>query len=125
MGVGVLCCTSPNKPRGACVSVGGEASGVAKRPSVARSDTRSDMSQQGDEASGQKREIAGFYSRVAATYDAVGPAVFSRRGERVVALAGIDAGARAFDVAAGRGAKLFPRSELVGPTCQGVGIDPL
>ncbi len=83
----------------------------------------SDMSRQGDEASGQKREIARFYSRVASSYDAVGPAVFSRLGERVVALAGIDAGAQVLDVAAGRGANLFPAAEQVGPTGKVIGID--
>ncbi len=80
-----------------------------------------------DAATRQKREIAGFYSRVASRYDAVGPAVFARLGELVVALAGIPAGiregAQVLDVAAGRGANLFPAARAVGPTGRVIGID--
>jgi ubiquinone/menaquinone biosynthesis C-methylase UbiE len=70
-----------------------------------------------------KRAIAGLYNRVAASYDAVGPAVFARFGERTVAVAGIRAGDQVLDVAAGRGANLFPAAAAVGETGRVVGID--
>jgi ubiquinone/menaquinone biosynthesis C-methylase UbiE len=71
----------------------------------------------------QKRLIADFYSRVAASYDQVGPAVFSRFGELIVKVAGIHEGARVLDVGAGRGASLFPAAAAVGVTGKVVGID--
>lgn len=74
-------------------------------------------------AARQKREIADLYSRVAASYDAVGPAVFARFGEQVVAAAGIAEGARVLDVGAGRGASLFPAAAAAGETGAVVGID--
>jgi ubiquinone/menaquinone biosynthesis C-methylase UbiE len=76
-----------------------------------------------DDAALQKRTIADFYSRVAADYDSVGPAVFARFGEHSVALAGIGAGAQVLDVAAGRGANLFPAAAAVGASGRVVGID--
>ncbi len=81
------------------------------------------MDQASDDGTMQKREIADFYSRVAPTYDAVGPAVFARFGELTVALAGIHAGDRALDVATGRGANLFPAAAAVGESGSVVGID--
>jgi ubiquinone/menaquinone biosynthesis C-methylase UbiE len=71
----------------------------------------------------QKRATADLYDRVAASYDAVGPAIFARFGERVVAVAGIQAGDRVLDVGAGRGANLFPAAAVVGKTGEVVGID--
>lgn len=71
----------------------------------------------------QKRETATLYNRVAPSYDAVGPAVFSRFGERVVATAGIGAGAQVLDIAAGRGASLFPAAAAAGAPGRVVGID--
>ncbi len=76
-----------------------------------------------DDTALQKRMIADLYSRVAADYDAVGPAVFACFGEHAVALAGIGEGARVLDVAAGRGANLFPAAEAVGASGRVVGID--
>jgi ubiquinone/menaquinone biosynthesis C-methylase UbiE len=71
----------------------------------------------------RKRGIAGVFSRSAPTYDNVGPRFFSHFGQRLVELAEIPAGAHVLDVAAGRGAILFPASERVGSTGRVVGID--
>src|SRR5262249_2767645 len=60
---------------------------------------------------------------VAAAYDGVGPRVFARFGERSIAVAGIGEGARVLDVAAGRGANLFPAAAAVGAPGKVVGID--
>jgi ubiquinone/menaquinone biosynthesis C-methylase UbiE len=71
----------------------------------------------------EKRAIADFYSRVVTSYDRVGPAVFARFGEGVVAVAGIPVGARVLDVGAGRGASLFPAAAAVGASGRVEGID--
>src|SRR5438309_1467556 len=71
----------------------------------------------------QKEQIAGLYNRVAATYDHVGPNVFSQFGQQVVDLLGISPGAQVLDVAAGRGANLFQAAEKVAATGRVVGID--
>jgi ubiquinone/menaquinone biosynthesis C-methylase UbiE len=71
----------------------------------------------------RKHEVAGFFGRAAPTYDRVGPRFFSRFGHRLVEWADISAGARVLDVAAGRGAVLFPAAEAVGLHGQVVGID--
>jgi ubiquinone/menaquinone biosynthesis C-methylase UbiE len=71
----------------------------------------------------QKRAIAAFYSRVAASYDQVGPTVFRAFGRQIVAIAGVAAGDRVLDLAAGRGANLFAAAEVVGPAGRVVGID--
>jgi ubiquinone/menaquinone biosynthesis C-methylase UbiE len=76
-----------------------------------------------DDSSAQKRLTAALYNSVAATFDRVGPTVFARFGEQVVALAGIRPGATVLDVATGRGANLFPAAHAVGPTGRVVGID--
>lgn len=81
------------------------------------------MGEDGEGAARQKREVADLYSHVAASYDAVGPAVFARFGERVVVVAGIREGARVLDVGAGRGASLFPAAGAIGATGEVVGID--
>jgi ubiquinone/menaquinone biosynthesis C-methylase UbiE len=85
--------------------------------------TQGHQGRRGDDAALHKRAIAGLYNRVAARYDAVGPAVFARFGERTVAVAGIRVGDRVLDVAAGRGANLFPAAAAVGETGRVVGID--
>jgi ubiquinone/menaquinone biosynthesis C-methylase UbiE len=71
----------------------------------------------------RKQGIAGVFSRSAATYDHVGPPFFAHFGRRLVELAQIPAGARVLDVAAGRGAVLFPAAEQVGPHGYVIGID--
>jgi len=71
----------------------------------------------------QKAAIAGLYHRVAATYGSIGPNHFSHVGRQLVEQMGIAEGARVLDVAAGRGANLFPAAEKVGPRGQVIGID--
>ncbi len=71
----------------------------------------------------QKAAIAGLYSRAASTYGSVGPNYFAYVGQRLVDHLGIRAGARVLDVAAGRGANLFPAAQKVGPEGQAIGID--
>jgi ubiquinone/menaquinone biosynthesis C-methylase UbiE len=70
-----------------------------------------------------KQHIAAGFGRAAATYDRVGPHFFSHFGQRLVALVQPSNGARVLDVAAGRGAILFPAAERVGPQGHVVGID--
>ena len=71
----------------------------------------------------KKEEIAGVFSRAAATYDRVGPRFFAHFGRRLVERAHIAPGATVLDVAAGRGAVLYPASQQVGPRGRVVGID--
>ncbi len=71
----------------------------------------------------RKRELAAFFGRAASTYGHVGPRFFTRFGLHLVACANIPAGARVLDVAAGRGAVLFPAAEAVGLDGQVVGVD--
>ncbi len=66
--------------------------------------------------------LAGLFGRAAATYDTVIP-FFARFGRRLVALADLQPGERVLDVAAGRGALLFPAAEAVGPTGSVVAVD--
>ena len=71
----------------------------------------------------QKTDIAGLYHRVASTYGQVGPNPFDYAGQQLVKYVGITGGKRVLDVATGRGANLFPASELVGPRGEVVGVD--
>jgi ubiquinone/menaquinone biosynthesis C-methylase UbiE len=71
----------------------------------------------------RKQELADFFGRVAPTYGHVGPRFFSRFGRRLVECAHIPLDAHALDVAAGRGAVLFPAAEAVGSQGQVIGID--
>ncbi|GIK36964.1 MAG: hypothetical protein BroJett011_07970 [Chloroflexota bacterium] len=71
----------------------------------------------------QKATIAGLYNRVAATYGRVGPAVFDQFGRWLVEWTGLSTGSRVLDVGMGRGANLFPASDIVGTHGQVVGID--
>jgi ubiquinone/menaquinone biosynthesis C-methylase UbiE len=70
-----------------------------------------------------KRQLSGIFDRAAATYDHVGPRVFSHFGRRLVELAQIPRGARVLDVATGRGAVLLPAAESVGTQGHVTGID--
>jgi ubiquinone/menaquinone biosynthesis C-methylase UbiE len=72
---------------------------------------------------GQKQGVAGIFDCAAPTYDHVGPRFLSHFGRRLVELAQIPAGAGILDIAAGRGAVLFPAAEMVGPQGHLVGID--
>jgi len=67
--------------------------------------------------------IVGMFDRTAATYDRIGPRMFSLFGERLVDLARLAPGDQVLDVAAGRGAVLFPAGKRVGPDGRAIGID--
>src|SRR5579871_4085604 len=75
------------------------------------------------ESSAVKAEIAGLYSRVAPRYSQVGPTRFAYVGRRLVEHLGIGEGAQVLDVAAGRGANLFPAAEKTGASGHVTGID--
>jgi len=68
-------------------------------------------------------QIAGAWGRAAATYGRVGPPFFTHFGQRLVEFAALSPGDRVLDVAAGRGAVLFPAAAAVGPQGQVTGID--
>ncbi|HEV2474011.1 MAG TPA: class I SAM-dependent methyltransferase [Chthonomonadales bacterium] len=70
-----------------------------------------------------KANIAALYSRAAPLYGQVGPGRFAYVGRGLVERLGIGEGAQVLDVAAGRGANLFPAAEKVGPRGQVTGID--
>lgn len=67
--------------------------------------------------------IAGLFSRAAGTYDRVGPRVFTHFGEWLVKRAQLNPGDDVLDVAAGRGAVMFPAARAVGPGGTVRGID--
>jgi ubiquinone/menaquinone biosynthesis C-methylase UbiE len=71
----------------------------------------------------QKEQIADLYHRVASAYGHVGPNIFAYAGQQMVERIGITEGAHVLDVAAGRGANLFPVAETVGPQGRVIGID--
>ena len=76
-----------------------------------------------DEERDRKEKIVGVFSRAAATYDRIGPRYFAHFGRRLVERANIAPEAIVLDVAAGRGAVLFPATQQVGPRGRVVGID--
>lgn len=71
----------------------------------------------------QKRRWIGIFDRSAATYDHVGPALFSHFGQKLVEIADIPDGAQVLDVATGKGAVLFPAADAVGDNGNILGID--
>ena len=68
-------------------------------------------------------DIGALYDRVASHYGHVGPAVFSYFGRRLVDATGVMRGARVLDVAAGRGAILFPAAVEATDEGRVIGID--
>ncbi len=70
-----------------------------------------------------KSNIAALYSRVAPQYGQVGPTRFAYVGRRLVEQLGINKSAKVLDVAAGRGANLFPAAEKAGSSGRVIGID--
>jgi O-methyltransferase/aklanonic acid methyltransferase len=76
-----------------------------------------------DEPKTERQRVIGVFNRVAASYDRAGPRFFSHFGQQLVRLAQLTPGLRVLDVAAGRGAVLFPAASQVGATGQAVGID--
>jgi len=77
----------------------------------------------GVEGISSQTPIVDLFSKVAPTYDRVGPRIFSHFGRRLVEMANMAGGAQVLDVATGRGAVLFPASDRVGPTGRVTGID--
>jgi ubiquinone/menaquinone biosynthesis C-methylase UbiE len=75
------------------------------------------------EQSGTEAGIVGVFSRAAATYDRIGPQIFAHFGERLVQRAQLAPGDTVLDVAAGRGAVMFPAARRVGPKGRVIGID--
>ncbi len=68
----------------------------------------------------KKEQVAAVFGRAAPTYDRTGR--FAYFGRRLVAAVNLAAGARVLDIAAGRGAILFPAAEQVGPDGKVTGI---
>jgi ubiquinone/menaquinone biosynthesis C-methylase UbiE len=75
------------------------------------------------ESAAMKADIAALYSRAAPLYSQIGPTRFVYVGRRLVEHLGIGEGAHVLDVAAGRGANLFPAAEKVGMSGYVTGID--
>ncbi len=71
----------------------------------------------------RKRGVAAAYDRLAPDYDRLGPRLFAYFGQRLVEFASIRPGAAVLDVAAGRGAVLFPAAAQVGAQGRVIGID--
>ena len=76
-----------------------------------------------DEEIRKREESLRVFSQAATTYDRIGPPIFSHFGQRLVDLAEIAPGVKVLDVAAGRGAVLFPAAAKVGPTGHVIGFD--
>ena len=76
-----------------------------------------------DEGDRKREESLRVFNQAASIYDRVGPGSFSYFGQRLVEIAEIPSGANVLDVAAGRGALLFPAAARVGSTGHVTGID--
>lgn len=74
-----------------------------------------------DEA--RKRATIGVFDRAASAYDQVGPRFFAHFGQRLVEKSRICPGTIVLDVAAGRGAILYPAAQRVGRRGRVVGTD--
>ncbi len=76
-----------------------------------------------NEPTQQKTSVAALFDRAAPTYDRVGPRFFGYFGQRLVELAAVQSGTKVLDVAAGRGAILFPMAEKIGSSGEVIGVD--
>ncbi len=76
-----------------------------------------------DEGNRKREESRRVFSEAATIYDRIGPPIFSRFGQRLVDVSEMPLGANVLDVAAGRGAVLFPAAAKVGATGRVMGID--
>jgi len=76
-----------------------------------------------DKSIDRREESLRVFSQSAKVYDQIGPQIFSYFGQRLVDLADPHSGDRVLDVAAGRGALLFPAAAKVGPTGHVTAID--
>ena len=70
-----------------------------------------------------KKYISGQYSRAASTYGLKDQNFSNFFGKGLVELVGIPENAKVLDIAAGRGASLFPTINEVGPQGSVIGID--
>jgi len=70
-----------------------------------------------------KEWVAGVFDRASASYDNVGPRLFTYFGRGLVEFSEIKAGYQVLDVACGRGAVLIPASEKTGERGEVIGID--
>lgn len=70
-----------------------------------------------------KQIIEQIFDDAAASYDRVGPSIFSRFGARLVDHLPLAPGAHVLDIATGRGAVLLPAARRVGPGGHVTGID--
>ena len=71
----------------------------------------------------RKKRLSKMFDGAAPIYGQVGPQFFSHFGRRLVEIAQIKSGSHVLDVAAGRGASLFPAAKDVGPDGKVTGID--
>ena len=76
-----------------------------------------------DEGNRKREESRRVFSEAATIYDRIGPPIFSRFGQRLVDVSEMPLGANVLDVAAGRGAVLFPAAAKVGASGRVMGID--
>jgi O-methyltransferase/aklanonic acid methyltransferase len=76
-----------------------------------------------DKSIDKREESLRVFSQTATIYDRIGPQIFSYFGQRLVDLTDPHLGDRVLDVAAGRGALLFPVAAKVGPTGHVTAID--
>ena len=76
-----------------------------------------------DEGNRKREESLRVFNQAATIYDRIGPGIFSYFGQRLVDVAEIPAGANVLDVAAGRGALLFPAAAQVGANGHIIAID--
>jgi O-methyltransferase / aklanonic acid methyltransferase len=76
-----------------------------------------------DKSIDKREESLRVFSQTATIYDRIGPQIFSYFGQRLVDLADLDSGDKVLDVAAGRGALLFPVATRVGTTGHVTAID--
>jgi ubiquinone/menaquinone biosynthesis C-methylase UbiE len=76
-----------------------------------------------DKTIDKRKESLRVFSQAATIYDRVGPPIFSYFGQCLVDLADLHLGDEVLDVAAGRGALLFPVAAKVGPTGHVTAID--
>ena len=76
-----------------------------------------------DESNRKREESRRVFSEAAPIYDRIGPPIFSHFGQRLVDVSEMPLGANVLDVAAGRGAVLFPAAAKVGTSGRVIGID--
>ena len=76
-----------------------------------------------DKGIDKREESLRVFSQTAKIYDRIGPQIFFYFGQCLVDVADLNSGAKVLDVAAGRGALLFPVAAKVGTTGRVTAID--